>query len=50
MSEHIDFRPLTVADFERSQQGICREKDFAAFVRNEVGAWRGVYLRPKAAR
>ena len=29
-----------IADFEHSQQGIRREKDFAFFVRNEVGAWR----------
>jgi hypothetical protein len=29
-----------IADFELSQQGIRREKDFAFFVRNEVGAWR----------
>lgn len=29
-----------IADFEQSQQGIRREKDFAFFVRNEVGAWR----------
>lgn len=29
-----------IADFEQSQQGIRREKDFAFFIRNEVGAWR----------
>jgi GNAT superfamily N-acetyltransferase len=29
-----------IADFELSQQGIRREKDFAFFIRNEVGAWR----------
>lgn len=29
-----------IADFELSQQGIRREKDFAFFLRNEVGAWR----------
>jgi GNAT superfamily N-acetyltransferase len=29
-----------IADFEQSQQGIRREKDFAFFVRNEVGVWR----------
>ena len=29
-----------LADFEQSQQGIRRQKDFAFFVRNEVGAWR----------
>lgn len=29
-----------LADFEQSQQGIRREKDFAFFLRNEVGAWR----------
>lgn len=29
-----------IADFELSQQGIRREKDFAFFVRNEVGEWR----------
>lgn len=29
-----------IADFEQSQQGIRREKDFAFFMRNEVGAWR----------
>lgn len=29
-----------IADFELSQQGIRREKDFAFFVRNGVGAWR----------
>lgn len=29
-----------IADFEHSQQGIRREKDFAFFLRNEVGAWR----------
>ncbi len=29
-----------IADFEQTQQGIRREKDFAFFVRNEVGAWR----------
>ena len=29
-----------IADFEQSQQGIRREKDFTFFVRNEVGAWR----------
>ena len=29
-----------IADFEKSQQGIRREKDFAFFLRNEVGAWR----------
>lgn len=31
-----------IADFEQSQQGIRREKDFAFFLRNEVGAWRGL--------
>jgi GNAT superfamily N-acetyltransferase len=31
-----------LADFEFSQQGIRREKDFAFFIRNEVGAWRVV--------
>jgi len=29
-----------LADFEQAQQGIRRDKDFAFFVRNEVGAWR----------
>ena len=29
-----------IADFERSLQGIRREKDFAFFLRNEVGSWR----------
>lgn len=29
-----------IADFEQLQQGIRREKDFAFFMRNEVGAWR----------
>jgi GNAT superfamily N-acetyltransferase len=29
-----------LADFEQSQQGIRREKDFACFIRNEIGAWR----------
>lgn len=29
-----------IADFELAQQGIRREKDFAFFIRNEVGAWR----------
>jgi len=29
-----------IAGFEQSQQGIRREKDFAFFMRNEVGAWR----------
>ena len=29
-----------IADFEHAQQGIRREKDFAFFIRNEVGAWR----------
>jgi hypothetical protein len=29
-----------MADFEQSQQGIRREKDFAFFLRNEVGSWR----------
>lgn len=29
-----------VADFERSLQGIRREKDFSFFVRNDVGRWR----------
>lgn len=29
-----------IADFEQSLQGIRREKDFAFFLRNEVGAWR----------
>ena len=29
-----------IADFEQSQQGIRREKDFAFFLRNEVGRWR----------
>ncbi len=29
-----------ISDFERAQQGIRREKDFAFFIRNEVGAWR----------
>lgn len=29
-----------IADFEQSQQGIRREKDFAFFLRNEVGSWR----------
>lgn len=29
-----------IADFEQAQQGIRREKDFAFFMRNEVGAWR----------
>ena len=29
-----------MADFEQSLQGIRREKDFAFFLRNEVGSWR----------
>jgi GNAT superfamily N-acetyltransferase len=29
-----------IADFECSQQGVRREKDYAFFLRNEVGAWR----------
>ena len=29
-----------IADFERTQQGVRREKDFAFFLRNEVGRWR----------
>lgn len=29
-----------IADFEKSQQGIRREKDFVFFLRNEVGSWR----------
>lgn len=29
-----------IADFEQSQQGIRREKDFTFFLRNEVGSWR----------
>ena len=29
-----------IADFEHAQQGIRREKDFAFFLRNEVGDWR----------
>lgn len=29
-----------IADFEQSQQGIRREKDFAFFLRNDVGSWR----------
>ncbi len=29
-----------IAEFEHSQQGIRREKDFAFFLRNEVGSWR----------
>lgn len=29
-----------IADFEQSQQGVRREKDFAFFLRNEVGSWR----------
>lgn len=29
-----------IADFEQSLQGIRREKDFAFFLRNEVGSWR----------
>ncbi|MFO1482472.1 MAG: GNAT family N-acetyltransferase [Verrucomicrobiaceae bacterium] len=29
-----------IADFEQSQQSIRREKDFAFFLRNEVGSWR----------
>jgi GNAT superfamily N-acetyltransferase len=29
-----------ISDFESAQQGIRREKDFAFFIRNEVGAWR----------
>ena len=29
-----------ISDFEHAQQGIRREKDFAFFIRNEVGAWR----------
>lgn len=31
---------VRIADFEQSQQGIRREKDFAFFLRNEVGSWR----------
>ena len=33
-----------IADFEQSLQGIRREKDFAFFLRNEVGAWRVLVL------
>jgi GNAT superfamily N-acetyltransferase len=29
-----------IADFEQSMQGIRREKDFAFFLQNKVGAWR----------
>ncbi len=29
-----------IADFEHSLHGIRREKDYAFFLRNEVGAWR----------
>ena len=29
-----------LADYEHAQQGIRREKDFAFFLRNDVGAWR----------
>ena len=29
-----------IADFECSRQGVRREKDYAFFLRNEVGAWR----------
>ena len=29
-----------IADFEQSQQGIRREKDFAFFLQNKVGSWR----------
>lgn len=29
-----------IADFEFSQQGIRREKDFHFFLRNDVGSWR----------
>lgn len=29
-----------IADFEHSQQGIRREKDFAFFLQNKVGSWR----------
>ncbi len=29
-----------IADFERSQQGIRREKDFVFFLQNTVGSWR----------
>ncbi|MDP1586373.1 MAG: GNAT family N-acetyltransferase [Prosthecobacter sp.] len=29
-----------IADFEKSQQGIRREKDFAFFLQNKVGSWR----------
>ena len=29
-----------LADFEQVQQGIRRDKDFAFFLRNDVGAWR----------
>ncbi|WP_397382933.1 GNAT family N-acetyltransferase [Prosthecobacter sp.] len=29
-----------ISDFEHAQQGIRREKDFAFFIRNEVGTWR----------
>lgn len=42
--EHVREAVLTdaprIADFEQSQQGIRREKDFAFFLRNEVGSWR----------
>jgi hypothetical protein len=33
-------RSARIADFEQSQQGIRREKDFAFFLQNEVGSWR----------
>jgi GNAT superfamily N-acetyltransferase len=43
-SEHVREAVLAdaprIADFEHAQQGIRREKDFAFFIRNEVGAWR----------
>ncbi|MBL9117644.1 MAG: GNAT family N-acetyltransferase [Verrucomicrobiaceae bacterium] len=29
-----------IADFEQTQQGVRREKDFAFFVNNQVGSWR----------
>lgn len=31
-----------LAEFEHAQQGIRREKDFAFFLRNEVGSWRAL--------
>jgi len=36
-----------IADFEQTHQGIRRDKDFAFFLRNEVGSWRMLLSQPQ---